>query len=115
MAEETGEGTLIDTMRRGTWPAENVVVGTIKLTGAQLTVREEGGRDVIELSGECVPGDLSVGQPYKCSAEANRIRWSFSGALTGQPTAGAMRGRQFFHHVTIQSLSSVIAHRMRPS
>jgi hypothetical protein len=115
MAEDTGEGTIIDVMRHGTWPAENVVVGSIKLSGVQLTVRDDAGRDIVELSGECMPGDLAVGQPYKCSAEANRIRWTFNGALTGAPTAGPFRGRQFFHHVTVRSISAVIAHRMRSS
>src|SRR5438309_1761336 len=101
MAEDTGESTLIDVMRHGTWPAENVLVGSIKLSNPQLSVRDEDGRDVVELSGECAPGDLSVGRPYECRAEANRIRWSFQGALAGQPTAGQLRGRQFFHHVTV--------------
>jgi hypothetical protein len=115
MAEDTTEGTLIDVMRHGTWPAENAVVGTIKLSGAQLTVREEAGRNVVELAGECGPGDLSVGQPYKCSAEANRIRWTFSGALAGGPTAGTMRGRQFNHRVVVVSISAIVAHRMAAS
>jgi hypothetical protein len=115
MADDTTEGTLIDVMRHGTWPAEKVVVGSIKISGAQVTVRDEAGREVVEISGECMPGDLAVGQPYKCSAEANRIRWTFNGALTGAPTAGSLRGRQFFHKVTVRSISAVIAHRMRGS
>ena len=115
MAEDTTEGTIIDVVRHGTWPAQKANVGTIKLAGAQLTVREEAGHDVIELSGECAPGDLLVGQPYRCSVEANSFRWTFRGALAGSPTAGPMRGRQFFHRVVVKSISTIVAHRMRAS
>jgi len=113
MTEDTGEGTLIDEPRAGTWPASDALVGVIRLSNAHLTVLVmDGGRHAVELAGECAPGDLAINQPYACRAEANHIRWEFQGALTRPPMAGTLRGRQFSHRVVVQSVGQVVAHRV---
>jgi|SRR3954452_4132079 len=110
MAEDA---TFIDHLPVGTWRADSAVVGRITLDNPQIIVTMRGDDEVLELTGECSPGDLAVDTQYPCKVEANRMRWQFEGKLRGQPTAGTMRRGQFWHHVSIESAGQVFLQRMR--
>ena len=111
MAER--DATYIDNVPEGSWRAASATIGRVRLDGAVLSASMRADQHVVEVTGECAPGELVVGKQYPCRVDANRMTWEFDGALVGQPTAAALRRGQFWHRVVIESKGELIVRRVR--